>query len=198
MPSAEAAASTALGFLTVIEHPQHGLFGGYLVLNTAGRPIEFHCTAPVKPNRAQEILYGPTLKPFLYGEQIGRALVSKSTTATMAICTDCEPVLELRDFVPMPVVLVLGDRLESNSDSSGTCSAGSSPALDGNQRLTTPRQPGLRTLEVDGNRLAIRSSRFADADTITTQLAAVVEGFDLNEPFGRIRDEIEEAHRAAR
>ena len=48
-----------LGFLTVLEHPQHGLFGGYLLLNLAGRPVEFHCTAPVKPNRAQQILYGP-------------------------------------------------------------------------------------------------------------------------------------------
>ena len=51
----------ALGFLTVVEHPQHGLFGGYLLLNHGGRPLEFHCTAPIKPNRAQEILYGPTL-----------------------------------------------------------------------------------------------------------------------------------------
>ena len=64
----------ALGFLTVVEHPQYGLFGGYLMLNTAGRPLEFHCTAPIKPNRAQEILYGPTLEAFLYGEQIGQTL----------------------------------------------------------------------------------------------------------------------------
>jgi len=64
-----------LGFLTVLEHPQHGLFGGYLVLNAAAQPLEFHCTAPIKPNRAQEILYGPTLQSFLYGEQIGRTLL---------------------------------------------------------------------------------------------------------------------------
>ena len=67
-----------LGFLTVLEHPQHGLFGGYLVLNAAARPLEFHCTAPIKPNRAQEILYGPTLQSFLYGEQIGRTLLEKA------------------------------------------------------------------------------------------------------------------------
>ena len=58
----------AIGFLTVVDEPAHGLFGGYLILNPAGRPVEFHCTAPVKPNRAQEILYGTTLKPYLYGE----------------------------------------------------------------------------------------------------------------------------------
>ncbi|MBL9124077.1 MAG: hypothetical protein JNG90_10630, partial [Planctomycetaceae bacterium] len=47
----------ALGFLTVVEHEQLGLIGGYLLLNLSGRPLEFHCTAPLKPNRAQQILY---------------------------------------------------------------------------------------------------------------------------------------------
>ena len=42
-----------------------------MLLNLAGRPLEFHCTAPVKPNRVQQILYGPSLQPYLYGEQIG-------------------------------------------------------------------------------------------------------------------------------
>ena len=51
----------AIGFLTVTRDLEQGLFGGYLLLNALGRPLEFHCTAPVRPNRAQEILYGPTL-----------------------------------------------------------------------------------------------------------------------------------------
>src|SRR5262245_21892116 len=57
--------STAIGFYTVVAHEQHGLFGGLLVLNRNGRPLEFHCTAPLKPNRAQEILYGATLESYL-------------------------------------------------------------------------------------------------------------------------------------
>jgi len=65
MGNADAKSKPALGFLTVVDHPQYGLFGGYLVLTAAGRPLEFHCTAPIKPNRAQEILYGPTLHAFL-------------------------------------------------------------------------------------------------------------------------------------
>ena len=60
--------SAAIGFYTVVPHEQHGLFGGLLVLNHNGRPLEFHCTAPLKPNRAQEILYGATL------EGVGRRL----------------------------------------------------------------------------------------------------------------------------
>lgn len=98
---------TVLGFLTVISDAQIGLFGGYLVLNWAGRPLEFHCTAPVKPNRAQQILYGPTLEPYLYGEQIGRTLLSKTQHPPLLICTDVAPVLAVRQYVDRPVLLVL-------------------------------------------------------------------------------------------
>ena len=97
----------AIGFLTVIEHPQHGLFGGYLVLNLAGRPLEFHCTAPIKPTRAQQILYGPTLESFLYGEQIGATLLGHAKITPLAVCTDREAALSLREMVDLPVALVL-------------------------------------------------------------------------------------------
>ena len=63
---------------------EQGLFGGYLVLNLLGRPLEFHCTAPVRPNRAQEILYGPTLDPYLCGERIGQTLVGEVQGGTSA------------------------------------------------------------------------------------------------------------------
>src|SRR3972149_10464969 len=97
----------ALGFLTIIEHAQHGLFGGYLILNTSGRPLEFHCTTPIKPNRAQEILYGPTLESFLYGEQIGQTLLKQSSIQPLVVCIDREPALSVREYVALPVVLVL-------------------------------------------------------------------------------------------
>lgn len=186
--------STAFGFLTVVEHPQLGLFGGYLVLNTSGRPIEFHCTAPLKPNRAQEILYGPTLKPYLYGEQIGRALVTKATTAAVAICTDCEPVLELRELLPTPVVLVVSAGPAAEPPA-GTHTAPS--AVERSNSVST-LGPGLRTLDCGRNRLAVRRARSADADTVALQIAELGESFDLTEPFGRIRDAIEEAGRASR
>ena len=107
MSNTDAKSKPALGFLTVVEHPQYGLFGGYLVLNTAGRPLEFHCTAPIKPNRAQQILYGPTLESFLYGEQIGQTLINQASIPPMLICTDREPALAAREHVSTPVVLVL-------------------------------------------------------------------------------------------
>jgi hypothetical protein len=99
--------SPCLGFLTVVENTELGLIGGYLLLTAAGRPLEFHCTAPVKTNRTQEILYGPTLKPYLYGEQIGKTLIAKSKLTPIVVCTDSDRVLAVREFIEIPVVFVL-------------------------------------------------------------------------------------------
>jgi hypothetical protein len=82
-----------LGFLTVADDDELGLVGGYLVLNAAARPVEFHCTAPLRPTRAQQILYGPTLAPYLYGELIGQTLIAKSGRTPIVILTDQEAVL---------------------------------------------------------------------------------------------------------
>jgi len=129
MPTSNTPQCPVLGFLTVISDAQVGLFGGYLVLNWAGRPLEFHCTAPIKPNRAQQILYGSTLEPYLYGEQIGRALVAKTQHPPSVICTDVAAALALRGYVDWPMVLV-GPSLEriapsrptdSQTTSLGTC-----------------------------------------------------------------------------
>lgn len=102
----------AIGFLTICNYSEAGFSGGYLVLNAAGRPLEFHCTAPVKPNRAQEILYGPTLRPFLFGEQIGQTLVSRSKVSPLLVITDSEPVLAVRAYCEIPVACVLSEDRE--------------------------------------------------------------------------------------
>jgi hypothetical protein len=102
----------AFGFLTVVEDDRHGLFGGYLVLNEAGRPLEFHCTAPIRPSRPQEILYGNTLRPYLYGEQIGQALLSKAKHPPSIILTDQRPALALQTLIEIPVTLILPTKNE--------------------------------------------------------------------------------------
>src|SRR5262245_61207795 len=97
-----------VGFLTAIETPEKGFIGGLLVTNQYGRPLEFQCTAPVKPNPTQEILYGPTLAPFVLGELIGGTLVEKAGIKPQLILTDREQILELRNHVEQPVALVAG------------------------------------------------------------------------------------------
>lgn len=95
-----------LGFLTAVEVPQRGYVGGLLVTNHFGRPLEFQCTTPVQPNRTQEILYGPTLVPFILGELIGRTLVEKVGVRPDVLLTDSVDLLGLREHVSLPVAWV--------------------------------------------------------------------------------------------
>lgn len=97
---------THLGFLTAMGDPTRGVVGGFLVLNLVGRPTEFHCTAPVRPNRAQEILYGATLEGFLCGEQIARALVGRSKTEFAAILTNNPNMLTAGNSLNAPLAMV--------------------------------------------------------------------------------------------
>src|SRR5579871_5685919 len=95
-----------LGFLTAIETPDNGYVGGLLVTNHFGRPLEFQCTVPVRPNATQTMLYGPTLAPFLLGELIGGTLVEKAGVKPQLILTDRAHILELRNHIDQPVALV--------------------------------------------------------------------------------------------
>src|SRR2546421_4309876 len=134
-----------LAFLTVVDDSQHGACGGLLVLNAAGRPLEFHCTTPLKPNRAQEILYGPTLRPYLYGERIGATLVAGATAPLDLLCVDLPEALTVRPHVQPPTVLV---ELPAAADG-----AGRPPTL----RIDRPHAPAAprHWFEANGHRLAV-------------------------------------------
>ena len=181
----------AFGFLTVVQHEQHGLFGGYLLLNANGRPLEFHCTAPVKPNRAQEILYGPTLEPYLYGEQIGQTLIAKGQNQPVLVCTDLAPVLAVRQFVEAPVMLVLSETEDT---------AGAESAVTPKFRIDAAHRggPSLAIFRVGRNRLAVAAGYARDQEKAAAELETVAEHIDLSEPFVRIRGAIEEAQRGGR
>jgi hypothetical protein len=166
-------ATPAFGFLTIVEQPELGLLGGYLVLNAPGRPLEFHCTAPVKPNRAQEILYGPTLRPYLCGEQIGQTLVSRAKTDVLLVFTDDPAAVSVREFIAAPVVLISTRPAEIVSSSYLSLALGEHQAALEN-RYTSDQPAVLRHWKEYGHSL------------------------DLLEPFGRIREALEEAQKSAR
>jgi len=166
----------AIGFLTVTEHAEHGLFGGYLILNVSGRPLEFHCTAPLKPSRAQEILYGPTLRPFLFGEQIGQTLLAKAKVKPLLVCTDAEAMLAAREFSEVPLLL-----LQTTEESDlKTSYFGESFAL--------------------GRRRVFAACGHSDDQGIAMERWSTVhsDSLDLLEPFTRIREALEEAQKTVR
>lgn len=195
MTASSARSLPAVGFLTVCEQADHSVVGGYLVLNTAGRPLEFHCTVPFRPSRAQEILYGATLRPFLHGEQIGRTLVSKAASEPLFVCTDVESVMALRDHAPMPVVLVTG--------APAAPAAENAPKMDRDQRLDVAHRGPVQSnraaliwFSLGNHAAAVAAIHTGDREQVERHWLQQIEGFDLCEPFERIREAIEEAQKS--
>ncbi|MCA9178870.1 MAG: hypothetical protein KDB14_30615 [Planctomycetales bacterium] len=153
-----------LGFLSALQ-ADGAIVGGYLLLNAAARPLEFHCTAPVRPTRAQEILYGPTLEPFLYGEQIGGALVAKTKLKPVCIFTDTALMLSARTIQDTPLACLAS----TNSESFflGDCQA------------------------------YVAKGHSADISAVQATWDKL-EDFDVQEPFTRIREALQEVGSASR
>ena len=167
-------ATAAFGFLTIVEQAELGLVAGHLVLHAAGRPLEFHCTAPIKPNRAQEILYGPTLKSYLCSEQIGQALVSRAKSEVLLVFTDNAAVVGVREFGSAPVVLLETDRGE-----------GMHPSAALSLKL--------------GSFTGVLAHRYSsDQPMVLSRWKEHGLSLDLIEPFGRIREALQEAQKSAR
>ncbi|MBM79821.1 MAG: hypothetical protein CMJ78_04420 [Planctomycetaceae bacterium] len=105
--------SLHIGFMTALGIPERNFVAGLLITNRFGRPLEFQCTTPIKPNRTQEILYGPTLVPFILGELISKALIQKVSIKPTLVVTDHLEIHELRNHVDVPVICLA----ESDDDS---------------------------------------------------------------------------------
>ena len=96
-----------IAYFTVVDDERTGWTGGLLVLNAGGRPLEFQCTLPVRPSRAHEILFGPTLRDHLVGEIIGPLLVKKCRTPIQLLCCDLPEALRIESSMDCPVALVV-------------------------------------------------------------------------------------------
>lgn len=161
-----------IGFLTAIE-VAGGYVGGLLITNHQGRPLEFQCTAPVRPNRMQEILYGPTLQPFLLGELIGQALVEKVNVKPHLVLAEQPTLLDLRNHIEVPVACV-----EATKETSGESAA----SEDAAPRATLGRQ-----------RLRFHAAHADDRAVVDKCGALVPRDADILEPFERVREALAEA-----
>ena len=177
MAKSSADVPQTLGFCTVRAHAEHGFFGGYLILNTHARPLEFHCTLPVKPSRAQEILYGKTLQDFVCGEQIAKALTSKAKLMPQLVLTDCSAVLAL-SHVSEQLVACL-------SSHNHTPSSASIPTIDAER---------LRTIKLGKLTASILKDDLHVEEKLHELWQTLQVTMDVCEPFQRIEEALVEAH----
>lgn len=108
-----------LGFIAAVEVEGRGHVGGLLVTNHNGRPLEFQCTTPVRPDRTQEILYGRMLRPWLLGELIGKTLMDRVAIKPDLVFTGDPDILELRNHTAAPVACTSQTAATPRSDLGG-------------------------------------------------------------------------------
>jgi len=78
--------------------------GAILITDDWGKPLEFRCTAPVKPNPVQRTLYGQTLLPHVLVELIGVPLLQAVQERPEIIVVQESLFLNLRHKKDLPVV----------------------------------------------------------------------------------------------
>src|SRR5262245_44702263 len=184
-----------LGFITVVQE-NGGYLGGFLATNSWGRPLEFRLTSIVQPNRLQQLLYGSTLKPYIYADLIGKALIERSGVPLGLLCTDCEPLLDLRLSTETPVAWLAGvdeplaQALEQGG--AGVCRASAAMVLCHPRFIADV--PAIRDVL---DRLDNRSGD-QPGDRLGDGLRdGLSDGLDdrLREPFSRIREALVEARK---
>jgi hypothetical protein len=168
-----------IGFLTAVQTRDHAFVGGLLVTDRFGRPLEFQCTTPVKPNRTQELLYGPTLEPFILGDLLGKALLGKIGVKPTLVVTDRQEMLALRNIVSVPVVSLSEDRVSGER----------------------PREAAAPTenAELDPLTVTIGQHRFRTHDDFASDVTRVAgltkklaSDANLQEPLERVVDALKE------
>ena len=70
--------------------------GAILVTDDWGKPLEFRCTAPVKPTAVQRTLYGSTLMPHVLVALIGKPLIDALNEEPVAVLVSESMFLDLR------------------------------------------------------------------------------------------------------
>ena len=71
-----------LAFMDVMVFSDGSIRGGILTTDIETRPYEFRVTSAIKPTSLQQILYGMSLKDYVYGELICAPLIKDSTAKT--------------------------------------------------------------------------------------------------------------------
>ena len=182
------------GYLSAIHSSEYGCFGGYLIVSSLGRPLEFHCTAPVRPTRAQEILYGPALEAYLVGEQIRGSLLGATKIRPQLILTDQAAAL---GDGPPAVPLVLAHSID-NTANGKAAEVGVVDEVASNLSLAR-HNPILRSWSdpwtAYGCELRLPHDYDCDSDMLIRLLNQLAERVELMEPFGRIHEAIREAQR---
>lgn len=95
-----------LAFMDVILFSDGAIRGGILTTDMDTRPYEFRITSAIKPTQLQQMLYGTSLKEYVYGELICAPLIKATKEKISYVLTKERYIMEVRPLVAVPIVLM--------------------------------------------------------------------------------------------
>jgi hypothetical protein len=95
-----------LAFMDVILFSDGAIRGGILTTDIETRPYEFRITSAIKPTQLQQMLYGTSLKDYVYGELICAPLIKATKEKINFVLTQERYIMEVRPLVAVPIVLM--------------------------------------------------------------------------------------------
>ncbi|MCA9079857.1 MAG: hypothetical protein KDA58_04830 [Planctomycetaceae bacterium] len=158
-----------LGFMHVAQ-TDAGFVGGLLVTNRQGRPLEFQCTTPLRPNNTQQMLYGPTLRPYIFADLLGKTLFDRVAVKPDLIVVQQPELLDLRPLIAAPVGCIA--------------------------EPTEGDLPDETRIQLGGQHLRIHAEAHEDRDALHAASSLIPNDADLAEPLDRVRDALQETVRA--
>jgi hypothetical protein len=154
--------------------------GAILVADEWGKPLEFRCTAPVRPTSMQRTLYGKSLLPHVLTELIGKPLLASLREKPVVVLITDPAYFDVREKITTPVLrLAKANGEQEKTEGAGkskfvtiTSAAGKFPALE-----IEPHWKYGNDVEVTGERLRDLFGRW-----------------DLHEPFQRLVQGLKYVH----
>ncbi len=171
--------SQVIGFLGYREFEDKEAYRGAILLTDEwGKPLEFRCTAPVRPTQLQRTLYGKSLLPHILTELIGAPLISSVREKPQLILIADEGYFDVRHKVSAPVIQVT--------------------RVNGSGAETKSKTKSLLLQSASGKfaQVAIEAHwRFAaDLDSSGDRLRDLFGRWDLTEPFQRLSEGLQYVH----
>jgi hypothetical protein len=148
-----------IAFLDVFELDDSAAFrGGCLVTDLETKPVEFRCTAAIRPTELQRMLYGKKLLDYVCNDLVGLPIIKAIQSKPSLVLVRVPELLKLRSNISVPVLWI-------------------ETSPEGDIQRISPA-PGFRE-EAEAAKTVLKN--FSKEEII--------------EPFTRVRNAVEEAHK---
>ncbi len=96
-----------IAFLDVLELDDNTAFrGGCLVTDLETKPVEFRCTAAIRPTDLQRMLYGKKLMEYVSNDLVGIPIIKALQSKPILVLVRKPDLLKLRPNIAVPVLWI--------------------------------------------------------------------------------------------